>query len=58
MGWGGGREDQEGRNMCILITDSHYCAAGTNTTTVESNYPPFEKKKKMGLLTSMMPLKH
>ena len=38
----GGRIKREGK-ICILITDSHYCTAGTNTT-VESNYPPFEKK--------------
>ena len=44
LGWGGGREDQEGRDICILIADSHYCTAGTNTTTWESNYPPFEKR--------------
>ena len=39
--WEGGSRGKE--KICILITDSHYCTAGTNTT-VESNYPPFEKK--------------
>ena len=29
---GGGRESQEGRDMCILINDSLCCVTETNTT--------------------------
>lgn len=29
-GWGVGREAQEGRVICILITGSCFCAAATN----------------------------
>ena len=27
-----GRETPEGGDVCILIADSHFCTAGTNTT--------------------------
>ena len=30
-GVGGGREVQEGGDICILMSDSHYCKAETNT---------------------------
>ena len=29
---GTGREAGEGRDICILMTDSHYCTAEINTT--------------------------
>ena len=45
MGSGVGREAQEGRDVYILMADSWWCVAETNTT-LESNYPPIEKKKK------------
>ena len=33
VGWvRGGREAQEGGDMCILMADSHSCTAETNTT--------------------------
>ena len=32
-------EVQEGVDICILMTDSHYCTAETNTALL-SNYPP------------------
>ena len=40
-GWngvGGGREVQEGRDVCISMADSCGCMAETNTT-LYSNYP-------------------
>ena len=33
MGVRGGREDQEGGDICIHIADSWCCTAETNTTT-------------------------
>ena len=45
MGSGDGREAQEGGDVCRLMADSWWCVAETNTT-LESNYPPIEKKKK------------
>ena len=42
---GGGREVQEGGDICVPMTDSHYCMPETNTTS-KSSYPPTEKKKK------------
>ena len=36
-GWAGGREAQEGGDICILITDSQCCTAETNKT-LWSNY--------------------
>ena len=47
-GWdgaGGGREVQEGGDMCILMADSHCCMAETNTT-MESNYLSIKNKFK------------
>ena len=40
-GWDGvgGRELQEGRDICIHIADSLHCTAETNTT-LKSNYTP------------------
>ena len=33
-GWdGGGREAQEGKDVCILIADSHYYTTEANTTS-------------------------
>jgi len=32
IGVGGGREVQEGREVCILMADSRCCTAETNTT--------------------------
>ena len=40
MGAGGGRQAQEGRDICIHIADSFHCTAETNTT-LKSNYSPF-----------------
>ena len=45
MGSGVGREAQEGRDVYILMADSWWCVAETNTT-LESNYPPIKKKKR------------
>ena len=43
-GWvGDRREVQEGRDICILISDSCCCTTETNTT-LQRNYPPTEKK--------------
>ena len=48
-GWdrrGGPRRDaQEGGDICILMADSCYCLAETNTT-LYSNYPPVKNKLK------------
>ena len=44
-GMGGGREVQEGGDVYILMADSYWCMAETNTT-LESNYPPIENKLK------------
>ena len=39
VGWGrGGRETQEGGDICIHIADSHCCTAETNTA-LQSNQP-------------------
>ena len=46
-GWDGGeggREAQEGRDVCIHIADSFNCTAESNTT-LQSNYMPIKKKK-------------
>ena len=43
-GLGGGREVQEGRDICISIADS-CCVAETNTA-LQSNYPPTKNKFK------------
>ena len=45
VGWGGGREAQEGGDICILIADSHGCTAESNTT-LQSNYLPIKNKFK------------
>ena len=42
MGWGGGREAQEGGDKCIHIADSLYWTAEINTTLL-SNYTPIIK---------------
>ena len=39
-----GTEAQEGGGICILMADSHCCAAETNTT-LQSNYIPIYKKE-------------
>ena len=44
-GWDGawgGREAQEGGDICIIMTDLHCCTAETNTT-LESNFSPIKK---------------
>ena len=38
VGWGGRREAREGRDVCILIADSH-CTAETNRI-LYNNYTP------------------
>ena len=38
-GWVGGREAQEGGDICIHMVDSLLCTAETNTT-LYSNYAP------------------
>lgn len=46
-GWDGGeggREAQEGRDVCIHIADSFNCTAESNTT-LQSNYMPIKKKR-------------
>ena len=48
-GVGGGKKVQEGGVICILMADSCWCMAETNTV-MQSNYPPiknFKKKIKM-----------
>ena len=45
MGGWGGREAQEGEEICILMTDSRYCMAETNTNQHNINYPPIKKRK-------------
>ena len=45
VGWvGGGREVQEGWDICVPVAESCWCMAET-TTTVQSNYPPIKKKR-------------
>ena len=47
-GWdvvGGEGEIQEGKDIRILMADSCFCVAETNTT-LESNYPPVKNKVK------------
>ena len=46
-GWHGGRmrEAEQGRDMSILIPDSHYCTRETCVTS-HSNYPPIKNKLK------------
>ena len=34
-----------GGDICILIADSHFCTAETNTT-LQSHYPPIKNLKK------------
>ena len=41
----GGRQSQEGEDICIHIAGSHCCTAETNTT-LSSNYTPIKKKKR------------
>ena len=50
-GWdaeGGGREVQQGGDICVPVADSCGCMAETNTI-LESNYPLIKKKKKVCL---------
>jgi len=45
VGWGGREErkaQREGIYIYIVIADSHYCMAETNTT-MQSNFLPFKK---------------
>ena len=42
----GGREVQKGGNICILIADSCWCLAETNTI-LQSNYPSIKNKFKI-----------
>ena len=45
-GWdgvGGGEEVQEGRDICIPVTDSCWSVSGANTISW-SDYPPFKNK--------------
>ena len=47
-GWDGAEgegELQEGKHVCILMADSRFCVAETNTT-LESNYPPVKNELK------------
>ena len=44
-GGGGGRETQEGGDLCVHTVDSHCCTAEANTT-LESSYTPKKKKIK------------
>ena len=44
---GGGKEVEEGSNICIPVADSCWCMTETSTT-LQSNYPPV-KFKKLGL---------
>ena len=44
-GMGGGRELKEGGEVCVLVADSYWRTAETNTT-LESNYPPIKNKLK------------
>ena len=46
MEGGGGREVQEGGDICIHIADSLHCTEETNTT-LQSNYTPIIKKKRI-----------
>ena len=41
-GWWGGREAQEGGDICILIADSCVCTAETDTTFL-NNFTPIKK---------------
>ena len=44
MGWGRGLwKFQEGRDMCVLVANSHYCMAEANTISSNQN---FKKEKK------------
>jgi len=38
---GGGKEAQEGGDICRLMAHSHFCMAETNTTLL-CNYPPIK----------------
>ena len=51
-GWGGGREAQQGGDMCIITADLHCCTAETNAT-LSSNFPPI--KQKVMFLNSRLP---
>ena len=53
MGWGDGREVQEGGDICINIADTFHCTAEINTT-LQSNYIPifFNLKTKVILLVN------
>ena len=42
MGFGKGREAQEGKDVRIIMTDSHYCMAETNIK-FQRNFPPINK---------------
>ena len=46
VGWWGGREVQEGGDICILMSDSHCCTTEINTTS-QSNYPLIKHKSKI-----------
>ena len=43
MGWEGGKEGQEGGDVCIHIADSLCCTAETNKT-LYINYTPLKKE--------------
>lgn len=45
MGWGSGREIQEGGDVCIHIA-VHFVRIAETNTTLESNYIQQKKKKK------------
>ena len=61
-GGGGGREVQEGGDICIHIADSLRCTAETNIT-LQSNYSPCKKKKNrkkkavISIKSSSLPIK-
>ena len=48
VGWGAGREVQEGKDICTHIADSLHCTAETNAT-LKSNYTSI-KKNSIGII--------
>ena len=56
-GWDGegGRDIQEGGDICIRIADSLYCTAETNTA-LQSSYTPIKKKSVISVLQVFPPL--
>ena len=48
MGGGGGKEAQEGRDICIYIANSFCCTAESNTI-LQSNYTQKQQQQKKTL---------